>query len=110
MFRILLAKVCIASCFIFYSYSIYENEYVMNGFKTRLGHNIDRMSFNDEEIEKHLKELLPIISLLLMVSSILMVFTRSSIPKVLSLIGFVTYSVMNQHPDFRLHMDPEALQ
>ena len=46
----------------------------------------------------------------MMISSISMVFTRSVVPKVMGLLGFLAFILSNQSPHNRLKMELETLQ
>jgi hypothetical protein len=111
MFRILIAKFCMAFCFGLYAYAVLQNEIVFDGYKTRLLENIESISSNSETDSVYLLgKILPYLILSMMASSFSMMFTRSVIPKMISLTGFVGFILSNQSPQNRLKMELETMQ
>ncbi len=82
----------------------------MKGFKTRLKYNIDKVQIHQEAIETLVCQVLPNVVLLMMASSVIMIFTHSIIPKLIGLLGFIGFFLLNQHPDHRREVDPEGLR
>lgn len=82
----------------------------MEGFKNRTQLNVKSWNITHPRIEKILSFVLPHIALILMTTSVFMIFTHSVIPKITSLLGFVGFMILNQHPNYRFVIDLEILQ
>ncbi len=48
---------------------------------------------------------IPYILIIMMISSIIMVFTKSIIPKLIGLLGFIAFFLSNQNPKYRFQVD-----
>jgi hypothetical protein len=99
-----------AFCFGFYAYAVVQNEIVFDGYKTRLLKNIQSISSLEPDSVYILAKILLYLILSMMASSISMIFTRSVIPKIISLTGFVGFILSNQSPQNRLKMELETMQ
>jgi hypothetical protein len=46
----------------------------------------------------------------MMIISATMIFTRSLIPKIIGLIGYIGFMLLNQHPDYRFSVDISTVE
>ena len=63
------------------------------------------MGIGDQDLQQILGNIFPYMIFFMMISSSVMIFTKSIIPKLVGLLGFIGLYLSNQSPNNRLKVD-----